>query len=178
MITPKPVQRRRDDLPLLFAIRAVLATVSFVSSLLLLHFLLDSWNPSGLIQKLGMNGVTYGQITASIYLKVSVSDFLALFSARTRDCFFWKIKPGPLLLAGGIVALSLSPLLSIVWPDSEQGHNIPASGLHNNMGLFGFVWIYCLVFWLIQDIAKVLFYPSIKRCTTTKSTVFRPLASH
>ena len=26
------------------------------------------------------------------------------------------------------------------------------------MGLFGFVWIYCIVFWVIQDLLKVLAY--------------------
>lgn len=26
------------------------------------------------------------------------------------------------------------------------------------MGLFGFVWIFCIVFWFIQDLFKVLAY--------------------
>jgi H+-transporting ATPase len=147
----------RWNLPVLFAISSVLGTVSFGSSLLILYFLLDSWNPDGLFQKLGIAGVSYGQVTTSIYLKVSVSDFLTLFSARTREKFFWQIKPGPLLLAGGIIALAISSVLAIVWPESEQEH-IPILGLQDNMGLFGFVWLYCLIFWFIQDLLKVIFY--------------------
>jgi H+-transporting ATPase len=45
----------------------------------LLWGLLDSWN-SGLF-----GGVSFGQITTAIYLKVSISDFLTLFSARTNE---------------------------------------------------------------------------------------------
>jgi H+-transporting ATPase len=147
----------RWNLPALFAVSSVLAAVSFGSSLLILYFLLDSWNPNGFFQKLGMKGVSYGQITTSIYLKVSVSDFLTLFSARTREKFFWQVRPGPLLLAGGIIALAISSVLAIVWPESEQ-EDIPILGLKDDMGLFGFVWIFCLFFWFVQDLSKVIFY--------------------
>jgi H+-transporting ATPase len=155
-ITANPAPDRWN-LPALFLISSILAAVCFLSSLLLLHFLLDSWNPDGFIQKLGMDGLKYGQVITSIYLKVSVSDFLTLFSARTREHFFFQVKPGPMLLAGGIIALSISSVLSIVWPEGEQDH-IAVLGLQSNMGLFGFVWIFCLIFWFIQDTLKVIFY--------------------
>ncbi|EEC48516.1 P3A, P type ATPase, partial [Phaeodactylum tricornutum CCAP 1055/1] len=144
----------RWNLPVLFVASSVLAAVSCLSSLLLLHFLLDSWNPDGLLQSLGMAGVQYGQITTSIYLKVSVSDFLTLFSARTGQLFFWQVKPAPILMAGGLVALSISSLLSIFWPDSEPD-GILSQGLQGQIGLFAFVWIYCVIFWFIQDFLKV-----------------------
>jgi H+-transporting ATPase len=147
----------RWNLPVLFVASSVLAAVSCLSSLLLLHFLLDSWNPDGLLQSLGMAGVQYGQITTSIYLKVSVSDFLTLFSARTGQLFFWQVKPAPILMAGGLVALSISSLLSIFWPDSEPD-GILSQGLQGQIGLFAFVWIYCVIFWFIQDFLKVASY--------------------
>lgn len=31
-------------------------------------------------------------------------------------------------------------------------------GLQSNMAVFVFVWLYCLVFWVIQDLAKVSAY--------------------
>ena len=145
------------NLPVLFTVSSVLGAVSCSSSLLLLYFLLDSWNPNGLFQKLGMEGIYYGQIITAIYLKVSVSDFLTLFSARTGRYFFWQIKPGPLLLAGGAIALTLSSLLSVFWPRSSPDQ-IPTEGLKNDMGVFVFVWLYCLVFWFVQDGLKVLTY--------------------
>jgi H+-transporting ATPase len=145
------------NLPVIFTVSGVLGSVSCISSLLLLFFLLDSWNPDGFIQKLGMSGVQYGQVITAIYLKVSVSDFLTLFSARTGPRWFWQVQPAPILLAGGFFALALSSVLSIVWPESEPD-DILTEGLSSNIGLFFFVWILCLISWLIQDACKVLAY--------------------
>ena len=147
----------RWNLPVLFAVSSVLGFVSCVSSLLLLYFLLDSWNPDGFFAKVGMKGVEYGQVTTAIYLKVSVSDFLTLFSARTGDKFFWQVRPSPILFMGGVFALSVSSILSIVWPYSMPD-GIETEGLRSEMGVFAFVWLFCLIFWMFQDASKVLFY--------------------
>jgi H+-transporting ATPase len=145
------------NLKVLFTISSVLGSVSCFSSLILLYFLLDSWDENGLMRSLGMKGVQYGQIITAIYLKVSVSDFLTLFSARTGPKFFWKVAPAPILLAGGSFALTLSSILAIFWPISELD-GIQVEGLQSNMGLFAFVWLFSLVFWGFQDVLKVLAY--------------------
>jgi H+-transporting ATPase len=145
------------NLRVLFTASTVLGVVSCLSSLILLHFLLDSWNANGFFQKLGLNGVQYGQIITAIYLKVSVSDFLTLFSARTSEYFFWHVAPAPLLFAGGLIALTTSSLVAVFWPESTPD-DIPTEGLRNDMGLFVFVWLYCIIWWFIQDLAKVLAY--------------------
>jgi H+-transporting ATPase len=150
-------QPNRWNIPVLFVVSSVLGAVSCLSSLLLLHFVLDSWNPNGLLQSLGMAGVQYGQVTTAIYLKVSVSDFLTLFSARTGPSWFFQIRPAPILLMGGLIALALSSVLSIIWPDSEPD-GILTEGLKGNIELFFFVWILCIISWLIQDACKVLTY--------------------
>lgn len=145
------------NLRVLFTASTVLGLVSCLSSLILLYFLLDSWNPDGLLQKLGLEGVLYGQIITAVYLKVSVSDFLTLFSARTSQYFFWHVAPAPLLFAGGMIALTTSSLVAIFWPESYPD-DIYTNGLRSNMGLFVFVWLYCIIWWFIQDLAKVLAY--------------------
>jgi H+-transporting ATPase len=145
------------NLQALFLVSSVLGAVSCFSSLVLLYFLLDSWNENGLLQSLGMTGVQYGQIITAIYLKVSVSDFLTLFSARTGSRFFWKLPPAPMLLAGGAFALTLSSVLAIFWPNTSLD-GIQVEGLQNSMGLFAFVWLYALVFWGFQDVLKVVAY--------------------
>lgn len=142
-------------LPALYLASSILGAVSCGSSLLLLYFLLDSWNSNSFFQSVGMQSVEYGQIITAIYLKVSVSDFLTLFSSRTGQKFFWQVTPGPLLVIGGFIALFISSILSIFWPMSTLD-GIPVDGLRKDMGLFGFVWIYCLFFWFIQDFMKVL----------------------
>jgi H+-transporting ATPase len=154
----------RWNLRVLFVISSVLGGVSCISSLMLLNYLLDSWNPNGLLHKIGIQNVQYGQIITSIYLKVSVSDFLTMFSARTGPRFFWKVKPAPVLLLGGIFALSISSLLAIFWPDSVPD-GILTEGLRNEMGLFLFVWIFCILFWLTQDVLKVLVYKVSRKCS-------------
>jgi H+-transporting ATPase len=143
------------NLPATFLSSTVLGIVSFGSSLLLLWLLLDSWNADSLWVKLGMKGVEYGQITTAIYLKVSISDFLTLFCARTGRRFFWAVMPAKMLLSGAVFALALSSVLSIYWPKSRLD-DIPIDGLKSNLGLFGFVWVFCLIFWLIQDVLKVV----------------------
>ena len=145
------------NLKVLFTASTVLGVVSCLSSLILLFFLLDSWNEDGFLRKLGLDGVYYGQIITAIYLKVSVSDFLTLFSARTSQYFFWHVAPAPLLFAGGIIALTTSSLVAVFWPKSTPDE-IQTEGLRTNMGLFVFVWLYCIIWWFIQDLAKVLAY--------------------
>lgn len=156
-------QPNRWNLPVLFVVSSVLGAVSCLSSLLLLFFLLDSWNQDGLLQSLGIGGVQYGQVTTAIYLKVSVSDFLTLFSARTGPLWFFQVRPAPVLLIGGLLALAVSSILSIVWPLTYPD-DIPTEGLSGHIDLFFFVWILCIISWLIQDACKVLtYYVSICR---------------
>lgn len=65
--SPRP---EKWNLPVLFSISSVLASVSLASSLLLLYAVLDCNNPSGIIQSLGLPPLDYGQVTTVIYLKV------------------------------------------------------------------------------------------------------------
>jgi H+-transporting ATPase len=147
----------RWNLPALFLTSCTLGAVSCISSLLLLYLVLDSWSPNSFLRKLGMTPVQYGNITTAIYLKVSVSDFLTLFSARTGPRFFWQVPPASILLIGGAMSLFLSSMLSIFWPDVFID-TILVQGLRTNIGLFFFVWIYSLFFWLVQDTLKVYLY--------------------
>lgn len=82
---------------------------------------------------------------------------MTLFSARTGQKAFWQIRPATTLLVGACLALFLSSILAIFWPNTEI-EGIPVEGLRSDMGLFGFVWLYSFVFFLLQDGAKVLVY--------------------
>jgi H+-transporting ATPase len=125
--------------------------VSCVSSLILLEFLLSSWNPGSVFQYLGLGGISYGQVTTAIYLKVSVSDFLTLFSARGGSGWFWSSRPSNILLAAGGVALSVSTILAIAWPASHPDE-IYTLGLvrRKPYALFMYIWLYCIVWWFVQ----------------------------
>jgi H+-transporting ATPase len=79
-----------------------------VSSLILLYILLASWEDGSLLKAMGVGGISYGKITTAIYLKISVSDFLTLFSSRTGSDWFWKIPPARVLSIGAGIALTSS----------------------------------------------------------------------
>ena len=144
------------NLPFLFAMSAVQAGVAMVSSLLLLFILLDSCRDGSFMQALGIGGVGYGKVTAGIYLKVSVSDFLTLFSARAGGEWFWTVKPAPILMVGACLALTSSTLIAMLWPNSNPD-DIPTEGLVESKpySLLFFVWIWSLFWWFVEDAAKV-----------------------
>ena len=157
------------NLPVLFFVAAVLAAVACVSSLLLLWMELDanlsndSWFGS-----MGLPRLHYDQIVTSIYLKISISDFLTLFAGRTGHKPFFAFAPSKVLLFGAIGSLFISTCVATFWPSSSPDHV-------NSMGLWYppagsnepsykyklmplFVWAYCITWWFIQDVVKVWTY--------------------
>jgi H+-transporting ATPase len=145
------------NLRVLFVIGTVLAGVACLSSLLLLKLSLESWQENSFYQIIGLGGISYGQITTSIFLKVAVSDFLTLFSARAGENWFWTSTPAPILIAAGSLALTMSTIVACIWPMSRPD-GIPTLGLERKepYALPIFIWIYCLVWWIIQVIIIVV----------------------
>merc|ERR1712203_957795 len=127
-----------------------------ISSVNLLHILLHSWDEGSMMRTLGLGGISYGKITSSIYLKVSVSDFLTLFSARAGGDWFFMVKPAPILLCGAMLALTCSTCFAMFWHKSTPD-NIETEGLLESPPkmLAAFVWTWSLVWWFAEDAAKV-----------------------
>lgn len=156
--SPRP---EKWNLRVLFLVSAVLGLVSMGSSLLLVGLVLDSPNSGSLFQSWHLPVPAYGKLVTMIYLKVSLSDFLTLFSARTEGPF-WSMKPGKLLMAAALIALSLSTALACAWPEGELDH-VQVEGLarpgSDDYTLWAlWVWIYCIFWWLVQDALKVATY--------------------
>eukprot|EP01032_Pedospumella_encystans_P009783 gene9783-biopygen8139 len=152
------------NLRVLFLVSSVMAAVSCLSSLILLYLSLASWEHGNVYQAFGIGGLSFGQITTSIYLKVSISDFLTLFSARTGPNWFWTTAPAPILLGAGCLALTASTIIACVWPDSRPD-NVRTLGLARrpSYALALYIWLYCLVWYLVQDAAKVGTYRLLKK---------------
>eukprot|EP00598_Pedospumella_elongata_P014421 CAMPEP_0185011920 /NCGR_PEP_ID=MMETSP1098-20130426/98039_1 /TAXON_ID=89044 /ORGANISM="Spumella elongata, Strain CCAP 955/1" /LENGTH=404 /DNA_ID=CAMNT_0027540969 /DNA_START=21 /DNA_END=1236 /DNA_ORIENTATION=+ len=152
------------NLPVLYLVSSVLAAVSCLSSLVLLYLSLSSWEHGNVYQAFGIDGLAYGQITASIYLKVSISDFLTLFSARTGPDWFWTTAPAPILLSAGCLALTASTIIACVWPGSNPD-NVPTLGLGRRepYPLAVYIWLYCIAWWFVQDACKVGTYYLLKK---------------
>jgi H+-transporting ATPase len=210
-VNPSP-RPEKWNLRVLFLISSVLGTVSMGSSLLLVWAALDSPNPGSLFDKMGLPVPDYGQVVMMIYLKVSLSDFLTLFSARTNPGPFWSMVPGKLLMGAATISLAISTVLACIWPTGKVDE-VPTQGLviapnyysahvsdttnetclpgaPNNPctrfspdyyagvtieGVTGvsatgtsknehytlwplWVWLFCVIFWWIQDACKVIAY--------------------
>merc|ERR1712203_1282538 len=144
------------NMPFLFSMAFVQAFVAMISSVNLLHILLHSWDHNSMMRQLGLGGISYGKITSSVYLKVSVSDFLTLFSARAGGDWFFMVKPAKVLLCGAMVALTCSTCFAMFWPKSYPD-GIQTEGLVESPPymLEVFVWSWSLAWWLAEDAAKV-----------------------
>lgn len=152
------------NLPVLFVISTVLAGVALLSSLLLLYWCLDSWSANSLFNNIGIGGLQFSQITTTIYLKVSISDFLTLFSARTHDGFFWSSKPSTILLCAASLALTISTVLACTWPESTiDDVEVIGLALRPPEAMALYVWLYCIFWWFIQDFFKVFTYWILER---------------
>ena len=148
----------------LFVVSFVLALVALVSSIILLYMCLDSWNDGSAFDTIGIGGISYGQITTIIYLKVSISDFLTLFSARTHDGFFWSSSPSPILLGAASLALALSSILACWWPSGNiDGQPVDGLATVSPKAMALYVWLYCIFWWFIQDAAKVVTYHYLEK---------------
>ena len=123
----------------LWTMSIVLGSVACASSLLLLYLALQS------------DQLEYGEIIAMMYLKVSLSDFMTLFTARTGDQFFFKYAPSRTLLGAGAIACSLSTIMALWWPFPAE----PQGGMALPSIYALYVWIYCILSFLVQDVVKV-----------------------
>jgi H+-transporting ATPase len=139
------------NLPVLFTISSVLAFVALLSSLVILYMCLNSWDENGVMYRMGIGKLSYGQVTTVMYLKVSISDFLTLFSARTNDGFFWSSRPSLILLGAAGLSLTLSTILACVWPTSTVSTKL-------------FIPSWC------DDISITLLYLSLDRCSICDRT--------
>ena len=152
------------NLRVLFFLGAVLGGVACFSSLLLLWALLSSWRVGSFFQVVGLGGLSYGQITTSIYLKVSISDFLTLFSARTGDDWFWSSCPAPILFSAACFALTSSTIIALAWPSSTIDGVYTLGLARRKPHLLAFyVWLYCIIWWFVQDASKILAFKLMKR---------------
>jgi hypothetical protein len=143
---------------------SLLAAVALLSSLIILFLCLNSWDPNSVMHAFGLGQLSYGQIITVVYLKVSVSDFLTLFSARTPDGFFWSTYPSMILLCASVFALSLSTIVACAWPSSyPDGIYALGLGYRHPKTLALFVWVYCIFWWFIQDGLKVALHRYMER---------------
>lgn len=145
----------------LWSMSFCLGIVACASSLLLLHLAMNSTAIASSIPFLGtigFNSLSYGQVITIMYLKVSLSDFMTLFSARTGVDPFFSTAPSAIVSGAGMLAVTASTLIALFWPFHEDG---PDAGAPISIAICTFVWIYCIVWFFIQDAIKVMVFKII-----------------
>jgi len=156
------------NLKVLWCVSTVLAAIACLSSLLLLWAALDSGNPGSIFGAFGLPRIPYPQVITMMYLKVSISDFLTLFSARTHNGFFWSDKPSPFLAGAAVLSLAISTIVACFWGDGViDGQHVRGLALKTEESPYTlwalWVWIYCLIWWFIQDACKVVCYAVLRK---------------
>eukprot|EP00743_Colponemidia_sp_Colp-15_P009846 GILK01010787.1.p1 GENE.GILK01010787.1~~GILK01010787.1.p1 ORF type:complete len:773 (+),score=72.56 GILK01010787.1:83-2320(+) len=169
-VTPSP-SPQKWNLRVIFIVSSVLSAVALASSLWLLWMALDAVEDShyynSWFYSLNIPQMTEGKVVTMMYLKVSISGFLTLFSARTGRNFFFSTRPSLVLLCGAGFSLLVSSLIASLLPDGTLD-NVKIDGLANgpssaHKAMPVWVWLYCLAWWLIQDFFKVCTHEILDR---------------
>ncbi|CAG9323875.1 unnamed protein product [Blepharisma stoltei] len=142
----------------------ILGIIPYVSSVALLLMAIghmDTNHPNRILKFFGIGALNYGEILTMMYLKVSLSDYLTVFAARTSD-WFWSSKPTKLLMFSAAVAILIATLLSVYWflhyfEWTDEKSDFP-SMKPIGWGTAGFVWGYNIVFFIFQDLIKVFIH--------------------
>jgi len=157
--SPRPEHWR---LPEVYIVATLLGCVAVISSILLLHWGLSANTHNSTLSSLGLDlklhSMSYAKVQTAIYLKISLSDFLTVFAARTRKPFFSR-RPGNLLMGAACTAMGSSTLFALYWP-AWLPELQPLAGIEVLS-----VWIFCLFFFILQDIAKCVLYELIEFLT-------------
>ena len=141
-------------------VSCMLGAVACLSSMIMLVLILqcNATRPGGFVGVTmgseGRNYVRWQEARTMMYLKISISDFLTLFSARTR-VFFWERRPGYALGVACLIATTCSTLLSLFWDDLITADDAYMKGLRSSQYACFATWIYCILWFLVQDLAKV-----------------------
>lgn len=146
------------NLWIIYANALLLAAIAFVSSIGLLLLALDHMDeddPNVILDAFGIDTLAYGEVLTIMYLKVSISDFLTVFTARTKS-WFWTRKPGMSLLIAALLSLIIATVLSMCW-FLKLGGDMPDM-MSIDWRVTGFVWFVNLIFFFLQDLAKIVLF--------------------
>ncbi|EPY19422.1 H+-transporting ATPase [Strigomonas culicis] len=152
------------NLPVVFVSASILSAVACGSSLMCLWCGLEAYGEgyyeNSWFFHMGLAKLPQGKLVTLMYLKISISDFLTLFSSRTGGDFFYAMAPSPILFIGAIISLLVSTMAAAFWhktrPDEVLTEGLAWGDSLSETLLPLWVWIYCVVWWFIQDIVKVL----------------------
>jgi len=136
-ISKKP---EKWNIPLILTLSTTLGTVGVFESFLLLWIA---------ITQFGMNPATaLAAIQTLIFLKLAVAGHLTIFVTRTEGPFY-SVVPNKWLLSTAVITKVAATIIAVLGLGIIQP--IPA-------WMAGFVWLYAIIWFLIEDSAKLAVY--------------------
>jgi H+-transporting ATPase len=138
------------DLNILYVVSSVIGAVELIASLWLLHMALNSNTAGCAFEKMGIEGLSFGQIQTLLYLQLALSAYMTVFVSRTKS-WLWSRTPSWQLSAACVLATACSTFLSAYWPFGNGMVGIPWKHI-------GATWVYVLIWMIAQDAAKVFTY--------------------
>ena len=113
--------------------------------------------------------LSIAQIQTFVFLKLTVAGHLTLFVARTKRPFWSRPFPSPVLLWSAIVTKVLATLF-VVFP----------FGLITPIGWgdVALIWIYCIVWMFIEDLAKLVLYKHLQQATPRHQNFLKTAGQH
>jgi H+-transporting ATPase len=144
----------------IFILSCTLGVISFFSSLIFLLMSMsnmDSNDPNSVFNYFDIGLFSYEQVLTSVFLKISISNYLTIFCVRTDKLFFMSL-PGKALGLAGLTAMTTTTLICRYWYLNILPKN---SAIIANMESISwkvilFVWVFDLSIFVLQDFIKVL----------------------
>jgi H+-transporting ATPase len=150
-------------LKVVFSVAVWIGTVAVCGQMTMLSMLLSNHEEGGCDSTdcSFLAKFTYGQILTAIWLVLSLLDFFSVFSARIMAGFFFQRKPGMPLVCAAMFAMALSTILAYNWPfnGAPGAKGLKMESLDGNQ--IGFIWAYCIGWFLVQDLTKHFFYRAL-----------------
>jgi H+-transporting ATPase len=168
------------NLYLIFSISLLLGGIAFFSSLIILLLGLTNMyggngttntpdacsnenyrannpdNHNSFLKGLGFEPFRYGEVMTMIFLKICISNFLTVYSARCKS-WFWTRLPGKFLLISTCFSMILTTILACYWylNVSTGGSNTTPEMQSISWGVAAFIWVGNIIIFAVQDISKV-----------------------
>ncbi|OMJ86538.1 hypothetical protein SteCoe_11957 [Stentor coeruleus] len=158
---------KKWNLPLIFILSCILGSVSFFSSTAFLYFTLshmDCNEPNMILDYLSLPCMSYGEVLTGVFLKISISNYLAIFSVRSKNMFFMSF-PGIAVTCASILALISTTLISKYWYLNLQPINgvIAASLSPISWKMVFTIWVFDFTIFILQDFVKVSIFKGFEK---------------
>eukprot|EP00930_Biecheleria_cincta_P045366 TRINITY_DN31277_c0_g1_i1.p1 TRINITY_DN31277_c0_g1~~TRINITY_DN31277_c0_g1_i1.p1 ORF type:complete len:902 (-),score=173.08 TRINITY_DN31277_c0_g1_i1:106-2811(-) len=133
----------------LYIVSMSIGVSALAGSIILLQIALTCDNPGSIWHQLGLPTLDYGQVMTVMFLKISLSDYVSVFNSRCRG-WMWSRAPSSIVLLSATFAMLVTTAFS---------YKVPFPGMGSlDIHTISFVWIYILVWAIIQDICKMATY--------------------